>query len=368
MTRYQIIAAADQIAQAIEQAGIAGLLEGTNERSLQDYLKSFKQYNILAEKFSEGALFLEKALGFDTLRDPDPWIVMSKNGEMAADNPLANITGVLSALQAIANMLSENEKLASPADGRDTLTLVLYEQADRPQSSPRRISDALEGMALLYEACARMQQAPFDDLCVVSCDSGGDKLFIFEGGTEIMSSLKDLVLSIWERIVFYRERSLQERISLLTHSLPVLDRAAEMELHGTLGGRDAEAVRVAVTNGVKRFLSSGSMMDAISGHKTVDARSLVLSAPPASASASPVPAPVPAPAPVSTQLDAQQPPERIIDTEPPPADLPAFTPEPTPVSEDANVDDLTWDGILEDDLKTLRELIDKTKRSEEEHG
>ena len=31
-------------------------------------------------------------------------------------------------------------------------------------------------------------------------------------------------------------------------------------------------------------------------------------------------------------------------------------------------EDLSWDGILEDDLKTLRELIDKTKRSEEEHG
>ncbi|MDZ4698612.1 MAG: hypothetical protein SH809_02800, partial [Rhodothermales bacterium] len=30
--------------------------------------------------------------------------------------------------------------------------------------------------------------------------------------------------------------------------------------------------------------------------------------------------------------------------------------------------DLTWDGILEDDLKTLRELIDKTKRSDEDHG
>ena len=29
-------------------------------------------------------------------------------------------------------------------------------------------------------------------------------------------------------------------------------------------------------------------------------------------------------------------------------------------------DDLSWDGILEDDLRTLRELIDKTKRSEGE--
>ena len=29
-------------------------------------------------------------------------------------------------------------------------------------------------------------------------------------------------------------------------------------------------------------------------------------------------------------------------------------------------EDLSWDGILEDDLKTLRELIDKTKRTEDE--
>jgi hypothetical protein len=53
--------------------------------------------------------------------------------------------------------------------------------------------------------------------------------------------------------------------------------------------------------------------------------------------------------------------------EPEPDPLPAYSTARSPEAEPEEPD-LTWDGILEDDLKTHRELIDKTKRSEEEHG
>lgn len=252
MTRQQIIAAAEQIAQAVEQAGIAELLDATSERSLQDYLKSFKQYNILAEKFSEGALFLEQELGFASLREPDPWIIMSKRGELEADNPLQNITGVLATLSAIGNMLSESQVAQTPSPDRGTLSLVLFEQADGMPSTPRRIADALESVASLYEACARLQSVSHEDLCVVSCDSGSDKVFVFEGSAGVVGSLKELIQSIWERIVFYRERTLQERISLLTHSLPVLDKVAEMELHGAITHAEAEQSRKAIVAGDRK--------------------------------------------------------------------------------------------------------------------
>ena len=94
MTRAQIIASAEQITKAIESAGISEIANGTKERmTLQDYLLSFKQYNILAEQFSEGALFLEKELGFSQLRDPDPWITMSKQGDLEENHPLNNLKG-----------------------------------------------------------------------------------------------------------------------------------------------------------------------------------------------------------------------------------------------------------------------------------
>ncbi len=391
MTRQQIIAAAEQIVQAVEQAGIAELLDPTGERSLQDYLKSFKQYNILAEKFSEGALFLEKELGFASLREPDPWIIMSKKGELEADNPLLNISGVLATLTAVGNMLSESQSTQNSERDRAALSLVLFEQANGMPSTPRRIADALESIASLYEACARLQSSSHEDLCVVSCDSGSDKVFVFEGNAGVIGALKELIQSIWERIVFYRERTLQERISLLTHSLPVLDKVAELQLHGTLSQVDAEHTRKAIVSGVKCFLASGSMMQKAQENEAIDARLLIVSetsarsATPAPPVASPRPAPAIEPEPAYTPPPA---------THPEPSPAPAPRPQPAPelyservqehLTERARASyapslqppepiidaetDLTWDGILEDDLKTLRELIDKTKRSDEDHG
>ena len=152
--------------------------------TLQDYLKAFKQYNILAEQFSEGALFLEQELGFSLLRDPDPWIEMSKQGGIEGDNPLSNIKGIVETLISITNLLSKNQVNTDDYKDREVLSLILFEDENRRRSSPRRISDSLESIDLLYEACARMQGLPFDDVEVVSCDSGSDKLFDFVGSTD----------------------------------------------------------------------------------------------------------------------------------------------------------------------------------------
>ena len=359
MTRQQIIAAAEQITKAIDNAGISELFSApADSTTLQDFLKAFKQYNILAEQFSEGALFLEKELGFSPLRDPDPWIVMSKQSDLDGDNPLSNIKGVVDTLTSISNLLIEHQESLTNQEDKEVLSLILFENDLEAISSPRRISDSLESIEQLYEACARMQGLPFDDLKVISCDSGNDKLFDFLGKASIIGAAKELILSIWERVIFYRNRNLQERISLLTHSLPVLDNVTELEMSGSISTADGEKTRNAIVNGVTKFLSSGSMIKEIQERTTFDERSLMAPAPikvfengRKQTPPPPPPEPQPEPKPVSAPPPKAE--ETIIPPPPPPAE-----PE----------EDLSWDGILEDDLKTLRELIDKTKRSEEEHG
>ena len=194
MTRQQIIAAAEQINNAIDTAGMSSLMGTTRDRmTLQDYLKAFKQYNILAEQFSEGALFLEKELGFSQLRDPDPWIEMSKQGGIEADNPLANVKGIVETLASVSNLLSKNQVNKESYEDKEVLSLILFEDENKKRSSPRRISDSLESIELLYEACARMQGLPFDDMEVISCDSGSDKLFDFVGDQHtLLAPLKNL--------------------------------------------------------------------------------------------------------------------------------------------------------------------------------
>lgn len=363
MTRQQIIDAAEQINNAIDAAGISTLIGTTRDRlTLQDYLKAFKEYNILAEQFSEGALFLEKELGFSLLRDPDPWIEMSKQGGIEGDNPLSNVKGIVETLDSISNLLSKNQVNKDHYENKEVLSLILFEEENKPLSSPRRISESLESIELLYEACARMQGVPFDDVEVISCDSGSDKLFDFVGSTAVIGAVKELILSIWERVIFYRNRKLQERISLLTHSLPVLDNVTELEMNGTLSADDGELTRNAIVDGVTKFLSSGSMIKEIRERTTFDERSLMAPEPMQPVSAVPtnghaVPAQPAEPAPVAAPTPAVE-----VFSQAEYHDANNGNPAPVANGEE----DLSWDGILEDDLKTLRELIDKTKRTEDE--
>ena len=362
MTRQQIIDAAEQINHAIDSAGISSLMGTTRDRmTLQDYLKAFKQYNILAEQFSEGALFLEKELGFSLLRDPDPWIEMSKQGGIEADNPLSNVKGIVETLASISNLLSKNQINKELPQGKEVLSLILFEEDNKPRSSPRRISESLESIELLYEACARMQGVAIDDLEVLACDSGSDKLFEFVGSDQVVGAVKELILSIWERVIFYRNRKLQERISLLTHSLPVLDNVTELEMNGSLSADDGEHTRNAIVDGVTKFLSSGSMIKEIRERTTFDERSLM--APEPVHAHQNGHAPQPAPQKTVTTTLTQEPTAEVFSEQ-------EFNDVHTPsaVTVENGDEDLSWDGILEDDLKTLRELIDKTKRSEEEHG
>ena len=360
MTREQIIASAQQITKAIESAGISEIANGSKDRmTLQDYLLSFKQYNILAEQFSEGALFLENELGFSQLRDPDPWIIMSKQGELEDGNPLNNLKGVVSTIYSIINLLKHKEPEDIQPESKEVLSLLVLEPDGHGYSSPKRISESIDSISLLYEACARIQGQSYEDIEIVFCDSGKDKHFDFRGNIQLIGAVKELVLSIWERVVFYRNRNLQERISLLTHSLPALDVITELEMNGKLSNSEGEATRNALINGVKKFLSSGAVIKEIRERIPFDERTLISqeTAPQETGYSS------------NGYHHAEQPEEEPVSSNfstSPEFEAPQITVTTNPPQ--TVEEDLSWDGILEDDLKTLRELIDKTKRSEEEHS
>ena len=367
MTRDEITSSAEQLVKAIESAGISELTDiNAEQKTLQDYLLSFKEYNILAEQFSDGALYLESALGFSQLRDPNPWIEMSKQDASKAESPFHHLPGILDTLSSISNLLA-NEKESVIERGNQTLTLIVLGSSTSNGSPPSRICEAIESIELFYQACGYLNKTPDSDLSVFSCDSGKDMYFDIQGDAQLIEAVKDLILSIWERVVFYRNRSLQDRISLLTNSLPALDSIAELEMNGSLSASEGERVRTAIAEGAKKFLSSGAIIKEIRNHSTFDERSLMAldkKAPKENnghakngfSLVSPEQDTTPSP-PIAhyTESDKYEEPEPVA-------------PSPPPAPSDSIEDDLSWDGILEDDLKTLRELIDKTKRNEEEHN
>ena len=365
MTRHQIISSTQQITKALTSAGIPELFESKGDAlTLQDYLLAFKQYNILAEGFSEGALFLEKELGFSKLRDPDPWIEMSKDGTNEGDEALNNLQGIITALSSISDLLVFDQPDHSGTEGKEVLTLIVLDKGKNHRgSSPKRISESIESIENLYEACARLQGLPFDDLEIVSCDSGNDKFFEFLGSQLIIGEVKALILSIWERVIFYRNRNIQERISLLTHALPALDNISELEMKGDLSSSDSQLIRNTMVDGVKKFISSNALIQEIRERRPLDERTLI-------PESTPEPKKVNGHHPVD---NGHVPPKAPQTTTTPLVDY-SVSPRyqenstETEITTEILEDDLSWDGILEDDLKTLRELIDKTKRNEEEPG
>ena len=71
-------------------------------------------------------------------------------------------------------------------------------------------------MQKMYEGCARIHKENENGLSVVAIDSGGDKSFDFLGVAKVMEEIRQIVLDLWDRVVFFRERKFEHRLELIT--------------------------------------------------------------------------------------------------------------------------------------------------------
>lgn len=140
-------------------------------------------------------------------------------------------------------------------DNFEILSLTVIE--DQQRSTPRRIITAFESIDGLYQACATIMNEKDIELSFVSCDSGSDKCFDFLGAAKIVSCVKEVLLSFWDRIVFYREDKTGRRLELIADSLPVLGQIATMKETGKLEPENAELLKRQIIESVKKFAQAG---------------------------------------------------------------------------------------------------------------
>ena len=197
-----------------------------------------------------------------------------------------------------------------------------------------------------------------DTIAIINCDSGNNMVFDFLGSQNVIISVKELILSIWERVIFYRDRALQEKISSITHSLPILENIAELEINNTITSDDAERIRKAIVKGVTNFMSSGSIISEIKMRSSLDIRQIQEMTPPAMLTFEDKELKSPPPS-TAIENEVKMPDIDAGGDSGPSGEEAIVTPEP-----ETDLNDDNWDGILEDDLRTLRELIDKTKRTD----
>ena len=146
---------------------------------------------------------------------------------------------------------------------------------DDDATSPKRLTDSIESIALFYKIFEAI--VPEDDennrepLSIVSIDSGSDKSFDFFGAAKLIECIKELILQIWDRLVFHRVRSTSEKIKLVSQSLPVIAQIEKLAETDSIPRETAERLKRDVTHAVSKFIESGTSIpefENVSTHPT----------------------------------------------------------------------------------------------------
>jgi hypothetical protein len=154
------------------------------------------------------------------------------------------------------------------------LTLILPEDGNK-FSSPLRVTQAIESIAILYEAFAELGVHSTTDLVVKSCDSGQDKVFEFQGLVDLIEKVKELLLDLWDNVIYYREKRFAERLDLTAKHLPILAEIAALEEKNQLQKERAELLRRKFTTGATKFFETGSSIPEMTRHSNYVPRQLL---------------------------------------------------------------------------------------------
>lgn len=293
MRRIDLISGTKDVVDALQESNVQAALRGmlrvphsidVPRDTAAQMFHSLKSYSLHAARFSNPAKVIAQILGLTELENPTFWSAMLLS-EKERDQVYAahdNIHTALEFLPKIITLLEEGShgivgeavRHESRIENLGLLSVIIIEEGDK-LSTPARLVTVLQSVNGLYETCAVITGGDSDPLTVVACDSGSDKSFDFLGAAKVIECVKDLLLSMWDRVVYFRERKVHERLQLVAESLPIMERIASMQENGSLAPEQAELLRRGVAKGVEQFLQSGAITPEINRSSSYDPRRLM---------------------------------------------------------------------------------------------
>lgn len=319
MRRAEIQFGVGEILNTIKKTGLDKAMaeRGRNQDTKLDpvLLNQLKHFSIDASRFSPAGRAILEIFDLEGLEDPKVWVDV-----MTGENPVAwrlarNITFAMEYLPLLLNLIEQRgvdayvksvEKGRITKEAFEILSVIVLEEESQ-FSKPQRLIEVLQASELLYENCALLLGESPDRLTVLTCDSGSDKSFDFLGFAKVIEQVKEIILGLWDKVVFFKEKKFGAEMEAITHGLAVFAKVAEMESTGQLEPERAELIRRGLTNGCQKFLSAGAIIPEIRDHSHHNPRVLMapeqkLLMPPApDSSVSSPPANPPSPAVVGTQ-------------------------------------------------------------------
>ena len=274
MRRNEIIDGTKEILAAIDESQIWRLLREsgvgrklTSEQT-QILFNALNEYTIKASTFSSVAKKISKIFKLDKLSNANLWATMLTDESNYIFTIRSILIDVKTFLPSIIELL-ENETIHEMENSSDEKNLkykdkarlsIVISEPDNRFSTPERLVEVLQSVNLLYEVCSIINNHTRNDLSVIACDSGSDKSFDFLGAAQIIECVKELIITLWDRVVFFRERKHHERLTLIAESLPIIDTIGKLEKEEKMSREQAEILRRKVLEGSGKFINSGAII------------------------------------------------------------------------------------------------------------
>ena len=298
MRKADLINGVEQVRHALTESGLELPLvevarlgyrrEPVPGELLTRLLSALRDYGLLANRYTRPARLLSEQLGITPLEHADTWslLIAAENRAQEAFAYAERVRFATQYLPRVSELLGQAgipsidaaRRGEGSRTGADVLTVQVIE-SPRRFSTPTRLATLLESLDALYGACALLEGAEPGGLSVIACDSGSDKTFELMGAAPVIAALRAVLLSVWDRVVFFRELPAAERYRRAAESLPVLDQIRERVSQGGLAPEHGELLRRRVVEGTGRFLVSGATIPELQERAYANPRTLMAPAP-----------------------------------------------------------------------------------------
>lgn len=239
----------------------------------QGLLKSFSLFSIGYNDLDSVTKKIGEIMGLNKYIDTDNWIPLLRGNTPRLMNLHSVIRFTKENLPKIVMML-DNEDYTTIKTENENLLLVFPEGVEE-LSNLERISEGLFAIELLKRGLIEFLKINEQDLVVVSIDSGSDKQFNLKGSGELIKEIKELILSMWDRIVTYKGKKTSEYLDNIAKSLPIIEKIAEMQSSGTISPESAELMKRNIVQGVGKLISSGAIIPEQGDYKRFEPRKLM---------------------------------------------------------------------------------------------
>jgi len=189
-----------------------------------------------------------------------------------ATNHLPNFAALLARVDANAPAKGAspytNLAVAQLQPGESRLTVCLTDAGERA-SDPDRIARSIDGIDMLYSACASLSRRPAMDLRLDYVMGSDDRSIVFTGESDSVAAMGTVIDSIPETLANLND---DQEIDLdeLVNSLPIFDQLTTLAGRGAFSENDLKDIRETMHQGALLTLESGVIMpeDPVKGAQT----------------------------------------------------------------------------------------------------